>query len=137
MWAMLRQAGWIFFLAAIPAAVSGLGQLSVQRVEKLAPGEVRAGTVREWGEAVQWVDARSRGKYQQGHIAGAILLNEDEWGELVGPFLDAWDADKHLVIYCDGGTCEASQRVAERIRGDLKIGGVSVLKGGISAWKRR
>ena len=78
MWAMLRQAGWILCLAMIPAVVSGLGQLRANRVEKLAPGEVRAGTVREWGEAVQWVDARSRGKYQQGHIAGAILLNEDD-----------------------------------------------------------
>ena len=36
-----------------------LGTLVLEREEPLAPGEVRAATVREWGADVQWIDASS------------------------------------------------------------------------------
>ena len=131
----LRQLALVLALALVPALVSGAWQLQWRKQEPLAPGEVRLATARLWGDQVQWVDARSRAKYERTHIPGALLLNEDEWDKLVGPFLDAWDADKTLVVYCDGGSCEASQAVAERIRTELKIGGVYVLKGGWAAWE--
>ena len=131
----LRQLTLVLALALVPALVSGAWQLQWRKQEPLAPGEVRLATARLWGDQVQWVDARSRAKYERTHIPGALLLNEDEWDKLVGPFLDAWDADKTLVVYCDGGSCEASQAVAERIRNELKIGGVYVLKGGWAAWE--
>ena len=130
----LRQLALVLALALVPALVSGAWQLRWRTEEPLAPGEVRLATARMWGDKVQWVDARARAKYERTHIPGALLLNEDEWDKLVGPFLDAWDADKTLVVYCDGGSCEASQAVAERIRTELKIGGVFVLKGGWAAW---
>ena len=131
----LRQLALVLALALVPALVSGAWQLRWRTEELLAPGEVRLATARLWGEQVQWVDARARAKYERTHIPGALLLNEDEWDKLVGPFLDAWDADKTLVVYCDGGSCEASEAVAERIRTELKIGGVFVLKGGWAAWE--
>ena len=131
----LRQLALVLALALVPALVSGAWQLQWRKQEPLAPGEVRLATARMWGDQVQWVDARSRAKYERTHIPGALLLNEDEWDKLVGPFLDAWDADKTLIVYCDGGSCEASQAVAERIRTELKIGGVFVLKGGRAAWE--
>ncbi len=131
----LRQLALVLALALVPALVSGAWQLQWHAQEPLAPGEVRLATARMWGDQVQWVDARSRAKFERTHIPGALLLNEDEWDKLVGPFLDAWDADKTLIVYCDGGSCEASQAVAERIRTELKIGGVYVLKGGWAAWE--
>ena len=131
----LRQLALVLALALVPALVSGAWQLQWRKQEPLAPGEVQLATARMWGDQVQWVDARSRAKYERTHIPGALLLNEDEWEKLVGPFLDAWDADKTLIVYCDGGSCEASQAVAERIRTELKIGGVYVLKGGWAAWE--
>ena len=131
----LRQLALVLALALVPALVSGAWQLQWRKQEPLAPGEVRLATARMWGDQVQWVDARSRAKYERTHIPGALLLNEDEWEKLVGPFLDAWDADKTLIVYCDGGSCEASQAVAERIRTELKLGGVYVLKGGWAAWE--
>ena len=130
-----RQLALVLALALVPALVSGAWQLAWKKEEPLALGEVRLATAREWGDRVQWVDARPRAKYERTHIPGALLLNEDEWDKLVGPFLDAWDADKTLVVYCDGGSCEASQAVAERIRNELKIDGVLVLKGGWAAWE--
>ena len=132
---VLRQLALVLALALVPALVSGAWQLQWRKQEPLAAGEVRLATARMWGDQVQWVDARPRAKYERTHIPGALLLNEDEWEALVGPFLDAWDADKTLVVYCDGGSCEASQAVAERIRTELKIGGVYVLKGGWAAWE--
>ena len=131
----LRQLALVLALALVPALVSGAWQLQWRKQEPLAPGEVRLATARMWSDKVQWVDARSRAKYERTHIPGALLLNEEEWDKLVGPFLDAWDADKTLIVYCDGGSCEASQAVAGRIRTELKIGGVYVLKGGWAAWE--
>ena len=130
-----RQLARVLALALLPALVSGAWQLGWKKEEPLAAGEVRLATAREWGERVQWVDARSRAKFERTRIPGALLLNEDEWDKLVGPFLDAWDADKTLVVYCDGGSCEASHQVAARIRKDLMIGGVLVLKGGFAEWQ--
>ena len=131
----LRQLALVLALALVPALVSGAFQLQWRKQEPLAPGEVRLATARMWGDQVQWVDARSRAKYERTHIPGALLLNEDEWEKLVGPFLDAWDAEKKLIVYCDGGSCEASQAVAERIRTELKIGSVYGLKGGWAEWE--
>ncbi len=130
-----RQLALVLALALVPALVSCAWQLAWKKEEPLAAGEVRLATARAWGDRVQWVDARSRAKFERTRIPGALLLNEEEWDKLVGPFLDAWDADKTLVVYCDGGSCEASQHVAERIRNDLQIGGVRVLKGGWAAWE--
>lgn len=131
----VRQLALVLALALVPAVVSGAWQLAWQKEEPLAAGEVRLATAREWGERVQWVDARSRAKFERTRIPGALLLNEDEWDKLVGPFLDAWDPDKTLVVYCDGGSCEASHHVAARIRNDLMISGVLVLKGGFAEWQ--
>lgn len=130
-----RQLALVLALALVPALLSGAWQLVWKKEEPLAAGEVRLATARAWGDRVQWVDARARAKYERTRIPGALLLNEEEWDKLVGPFLDAWDADKTLVVYCDGGSCEASQHVAERIRNDLQIRDVHVLKGGWAAWE--
>lgn len=130
----LRQAMALLALALLPALVSGALQLGWRDSEPLAPGEIRAATAREWGSKVQWVDARPRDKFDAGHLPGALLLNEDEWNKLVPAFLDAWDPDRPVVVYCDGGSCEASHAVARRLREELKIGDVHVLKGGLTAW---
>jgi rhodanese-related sulfurtransferase len=130
----LRQLALVLLLALLPALVSGALQLKLKKEEPLGPGEVRLATVRSWNENVQWIDARTRAKYERKHIPDALLLNEDEWDKLVGPFLDAWDPDKMLVVYCDGGACDASKAVADRIRNELKLGNVYVLKGGWEEW---
>jgi rhodanese-related sulfurtransferase len=133
----LRQAAILLAVALLPAIVSGALQLSWDAAEPLAPGEVHSATVREWGEKVQWVDARPHDKFDAGHLPGALLLNEDEWKQLVPAFLDAWDPDRPVVVYCDGGSCEASHAVARRLREELKIGEVYVLKGGLAKWSEK
>jgi len=127
----------IILLAALPAAVSGYLQLEWHGAQQpeLQPDEVRAGTARMWGSHVLWVDARSHERYDAGHVNGAILLNEDHWEELVPAFLDAWDPEKTIVVYCDGGKCDASRAVATRLRDELKLESVYVLQGGWTAWQ--
>lgn len=132
----LRQLGALFALALVPALISGAIQLKWR--EASPPGEeVVLSMAESWGDKVLWVDARSRAKFERGHIAGAVLLNEDEWDRLAPAFFDAWMPDKIVVVYCDGGSCDASHDVARRLRNDFKIENVHVLKGGWDAWPRK
>ncbi len=85
---------------------------------------------------VLWVDARSRRAYEAEHIPEAILLNAAEWEDLASPFLDAWDPDVPIVVYCDSESCDASSRIAERLRKEMGIGSVFVLIGGWETWKK-
>jgi rhodanese-related sulfurtransferase len=122
-------------LALFPAFVSGLLQLKHE--EPLAPGEIHPAGARKLGDKALFVDARPSQRYEAGHIPGAVLLNEEQWPSLFPVFLDAWDPDKTVVVYCDGGGCEASHEVAERLRRELRVETIFVLKGGWPAWQRR
>ena len=130
----IRQIIALLAIALIPALVSGLVHWKKGSLPSAPRDEVTAETVRSWGDKVQWVDARKRAEFEDEHIEGAVLLNEEEWESLVNGFLDAWEPEEHVVVYCDGGGCEASHEVARRIRAELKIEDVWVLKGGIKAW---
>ncbi len=132
----LRQLAALLALALAPALVSGAIQLKRNPPPEGEP-EVVLSMVQAWGDKVQWVDARPRTKFEQGHIPGAVLLNEDEWDQLVPAFLDAWEPEKNVVVYCDGGSCDASHAVAKRLREELKLEKVNVLKGGWSAWSQK
>jgi rhodanese-related sulfurtransferase len=104
---------------------------------EVRPGEVTVATVGQWPESPFWIDARSQREFDQGHIPGAILLNEDEWEALFFDFIGAWDGEQVIVIYCGGAQCEASHRVADRLRQDLGADAAEiwVLKGGWPAWR--
>ncbi len=88
-----------------------------------------------WGDLVMWLDARPDAQFQQEHIPGAILLNEDRWNELLGPMLAAWDPDKHVVVYCSSLSCGASHDVARRLRDEARLSNVYVLRGGWETWQ--
>jgi rhodanese-related sulfurtransferase len=132
----LRDALTLVALALAPALISGLVQLQFRPTETAGPGEVLVATARSWGEQVLYVDARHLG-FDQGHIPNAVPLNEEHWKEMLPRFLDAWDPDRKVVVYCDGGACEASKEVADRLRQELQLKEVYVLKGGWPAWQRK
>ncbi|MDQ3624233.1 MAG: rhodanese-like domain-containing protein [Verrucomicrobiota bacterium] len=134
----LRQLGLLLAVALLPALVSGAIQLKWNKEEPLREGEVRLATAQLWGAAVLWVDARPRARFEREHIPGAVLLNEDEWEQLVPGFLDAWNPEQTIVVYCDGGECDASHAVGRRLKEELKLdNSIWVLKGGWDAWRRR
>ena len=133
----LRQAAALIGIALLPALISGAIQLKWHHQEPLAPDEVRPATAAAWGSDAIFVDARSKERFDSGHIQGAILLNNENWDSLSSKFLDAWDPDKKTVVYCDGGSCDASREVAERLKREFQIKNVYVLKGGWPAWQAR
>jgi len=133
----LKQALLLAVLAAIPALISARLQLRLVRQEALQPGEIGAATARQWGDQVQWVDARPLTQFDKGHVPGALLLNLENWDSLIPKFLDAWDPDKTVIVYCDGGSCDASRAVADRLRDDYQIKPIYVLKGGWPAWQAK
>lgn len=131
-----RQLAALLLLALAPALVSGVIQLK-RTGPALVQDEVAVSEVRAWGDKVLWVDARPSAKFEAEHLPGAVSLNEDEWDRLVPTFLDAWEPEKTVVVYCDGGSCDASHAVARRLREDLKLENVHVLKGGMKAWSEK
>ena len=134
----LRQFALLLVLALPPAIVSGAIQLKWQKPAMIAADEVTLAAAASWGDKIVWVDARPRAKFEREHIPGAVLLNEDEWVRLVGPFLDEWEPGKNIVVYCDGGSCDASHAVAKRLKKELQVESpVWVLHDGWDAWLRR
>lgn len=84
---------------------------------------------------VLWVDARTQADFDKGHIPNAVLLNEDDWENLLTVFFDNWDGVQRIVVYCSSGGCQASHQVADRIRDELGIEDVWVLHRGWEAWE--
>jgi rhodanese-related sulfurtransferase len=120
----------------LPAAVAGMfhPKRPAWSAETLAPGEVALPTALGWGDKVLWLDARSEKEFDASHIPGGMLLNEDDWDDLLPRMLAAWRPGRIIVVYCSSLRCQASQEVAERLRKEARLPEVYVLKGGWEAW---
>lgn len=105
--------------------------------DALLKGEIRLADALSASDSILWVDARSSKDYEAGRIPRAILLNEDQWDGLLPAFLSAWQPGKRVVVYCSSQKCHASQEVAERLRAEVGMSDVYVLKGGWEAWLAR
>lgn len=104
---------------------------------RVAEGEVTLAQVRamEAAGGVLWIDARARSEFEKGHVPGAILLNEQEWESLMFEAVETLSRnDKPIIIYCDAQRCDASHRLAEKLR-DLGQSEIHVLAGGWNAWQ--
>lgn len=121
------------FLALATAALHP--QLPPFDPQELQAGEVNLVMVEEWEAPVLWVDARSWEAYEYGHIPGAVLLNEEDWDFLIPGFLDHWEPEHKIVVYCDSRQCGSSRSVKERIENELGIGPVFILHGGWDVWQ--
>jgi rhodanese-related sulfurtransferase len=87
---------------------------------------------------VLWVDARPEAEYAEGHVDGAVSLNEDNWSRAIAGVLERWNPGDAVVVYCGGAECAASKAVAGRLRGrEYGLGEVYVLRGGWEAWTVR
>ena len=134
----IRQALAVSLLALIPTALAGLfhPKRPGWNGEAMGPDQISGAEVAVWKNAPLWVDARPRRSYERGHIAGALLLNEDEWDELLPAVLSAWQPGRRVVVYCDSAACDSSKKLAERLR-EAGVPGVCVLHGGWAEWKAR
>jgi rhodanese-related sulfurtransferase len=134
----LRQASLILLAALIPTTFTAAfhPRRPPWSEETLLPGEELIQTVLAWGRDVLWIDARSANEYEAEHVPGAILLNLEDWDQLFPRFLDQWNPNKKVVVYCSSTACELSHEVAKRLQAD-GISPAYVLKGGWEAWKGR
>jgi rhodanese-related sulfurtransferase len=132
----LRESALLLLIAALPATIMGVWQVKTHKEAALQPGEVRAKEAKNWATDKVWVDARSRSKFERKKVPGAVLLNPEEWEELVPGFLDAWGPDKAVIVYGEHDGDSASA-IAQRLREELKIENVWILHGGFDEWSRR
>ena len=93
--------------------------------------------IRQMGRAVVWIDARSERDFERGHIEGALLLNQERWAELLWEHKEVIEgiAGTPVVVYCDGERCLRSSEVAERLRAEMGLAPVFVLKGDWREWE--
>lgn len=101
------------------------------------PGQVSLAQTKNWGDAVLWIDARPDAEFNQGHVPGAMQLNEDNWDGLLREVLTAWSPERKLVVYCSSQSCNASRAVAERLRKEAGLTNVYVLEGGWEEWQKQ
>ncbi len=82
-------------------------------------------------QKVLWVDARSRKKFEEGHLPDAILLNAAEWGDLMFQNMDRLQTEmaNPVIVYCDTAECGKSKYVAQQLREILGMEPVYVLMG--------
>lgn len=138
---MIRQALILLLLTALaatathfwhPAApvwyladvIAGEGEVTLNDIET------------QWKGDVLWIDARTRERYDQEHIPGALLLNEYERDQLLLEHLEKLQVSgKPIVIYCDAMKCEASHQMRDYLMKNVGLPEVWVLTGGWPAWK--
>ncbi len=130
----LRQALGIIAVALLPALLSAA--FHPRKPMESRSDEIDLATVEGWGQTVLWVDARPMDEFREGHISGAIPLNLEQWDSLIAAFLDRWNPDQKIVVYCSSRDCDLSKQVADRLR-ENKISPVYVLRGGWESWVSR
>ncbi len=129
---MIREVAALLGFALLPAFVSGAIQLQpnrADRAEEITPAELLTNR-----KEIVWVDTRPHGDYESGHAPHAVALNASDWDRLIPPFLDAWHPEKLIVVY--GERADAAE-VADRLRKELRIKNVRVLKGDWRRWKAK
>lgn len=81
-------------------------------------------------DGVLWIDARTEPEFSNGHLDGAILLNEEDWEAGFVGLLDAWAPGSPIVVYCSTQACMRSHHVAERLRKELGVEEIFSLEDG-------
>ncbi len=82
-----------------------------------------------------WVDARSQAEYVEGHVKGAINVNENSYFAQIGAFLDAISTGKPAIVYCAAESCDSSFNVMRMLKRETGYPDIYVLHGGWLAIK--
>jgi rhodanese-related sulfurtransferase len=133
---MFRRAFLLLLLALVPAVFTGwlhprkpvwneaFDPIPVVTVAKL-PALPAAPAL--------WIDAREADAFARGHVPGALNLNETHWETGLPAVIDAWSPERRVIVYCDGGGCQASRGVARRLRRELALTRIVILGDGWAA----
>ncbi len=131
-----RQTGLILVVALVPALLAAW--LHSRRPgwsrDQAAIPELEWKSVQQSPGPVLLVDARSAAAYESDHIPGALWLGASPGDDGMIAVARAWQPGTRLVVYCDSPRCDGAQAAARRLRRELDLDDVVVLKGGWSAW---
>ena len=86
------------------------------------------------GETV-FLDARAPDLYAEGHVPRARSVPAAEIETLMPVLVLRMAKEAALVVYCEGGDCQSSLTLAERLH-DEGFKDIRVLSGGWEEWKR-
>ena len=81
---------------------------------------------------VYLIDARIAEKYAEGHVDGAVNVDGNTVEANI-PQLLSIPKERIIVIYCDGGHCELSHRVADVLK-NFGYGPILIYTGGWAEW---
>lgn len=129
--ATFRNCALLVLIAGLLAAASLLVNAGARDALWDTPreDEISVADAVSLGADVLWIDARSADAHARGHLSGALLLNEDRWEELFIPVVERWSPGMNVIVYCDSTGCQASRKVAERLRLEAGIESIKVLRG--------
>lgn len=132
----LKQALWLLLIATLPALLVTLFSSSPRVWSREAAGvpEIAWAELQRWTTPALLIDARSEAAFETAHIPGALVLNEPDWESDLPKVVTRWRPGARLVVYCDSAACGGSQAVARRLRRELGVGDIYVLKGGWQSW---
>ena len=87
-------------------------------------------------DAALFIDARQESAYQAGHIKDAVNL---PWQKAEAQFYEVIDnvpADKPIITYCDGESCELSDFLASFLQ-DIGYANAKALHDGWGRWQKK
>ena len=85
---------------------------------------------------VIFLDARSPQKYEQGHILNAYNLTPESFFDGTLPDdIDFWPKNSIIVVYCEGGECDASHLVEARLKEQKAFQRVYLIEAGFPGWQ--
>lgn len=84
-------------------------------------------------EGILWIDARSKEKFEQKHIPGAMWVSAKDWEAVLAQLFEVFQPGQTIVVYCNKG-CAESRGLAERLRQALAQENVYYLEGGVDSW---
>jgi rhodanese-related sulfurtransferase len=84
-----------------------------------------------------FIDARSEENYSKSHILNALNLPEEDFEKRIEEVKGVIPESPEftLIVYCDGEECEASTKLAEKLKG-YGYTNVRVLFGGWNEWTK-
>jgi rhodanese-related sulfurtransferase len=87
------------------------------------------------GGGAFFLDARKPADYEAGHIANALNLPVEEFGEYYPKLAPMLSPDSPIVVYCDGTECELSHHLADQLR-QQGYTNVHMLFNGWTMWRQ-
>lgn len=85
---------------------------------------------------IAFVDARHLEEYEAGHVENAFLLSSDDVTAGKGTeVLGYLDKEAPIVVYCNGGMCDASENLVKVLQ-DMGYHGCRIMSDGYPAWEK-